>query len=104
MIASVLQIYLEEIVAICQKYQVKQLYVFGSLVTELFNPATSDADFLVAFQLGLAPTQMGENLMNMQSDLEILLKRKVDLIRIRPFANKYFAASLENTKQLLYAA
>jgi hypothetical protein len=101
---TILEPYLEDIQAICEKYQVHQLYVFGSIVTNAFDPATSDIDFLVEFQSGLSPLQMGENLLEMQFELEALLNKKVDLVRIRPFANKYFAASVENTKQLLYAA
>ncbi len=104
MVESVLVPHFDEIAAICQKYEVKQLYVFGSVVTELFDVTSSDIDFLVEFQLGLKPIQMGENLLEMQYELEALLNRRIDLIRVRPFTNKYFAASIENTKQLLYAA
>ncbi len=104
MIAVFLELYLANIEAICKAHSVKQLYAFGSVTTGEFDAATSDVDFLVAFHTGLLPEQMGENLLNMQHELEDLLHKKVDLIRIRPFANKYFAISVENTKQLLYAA
>lgn len=104
MTTTFLEPYLENIIQICKTHSVQQLYVFGSIVTDNFDIATSDIDFLVEFHAGLLPEKMGENLLNMQQELEDLLNKKVDLIRIRPFANKYFAISIENTKQLLYAA
>src|SRR5438132_234284 len=42
--------HLDDIRALCVKYRVKRLAVFGSAVKGTFDPATSDVDFVVEFQ------------------------------------------------------
>ncbi len=38
--------------ALCQKYRVTRLEVFGSAAGDSFDPEKSDVDFLVEFQVG----------------------------------------------------
>lgn len=39
--------YLDEIRLLCDQYQIKTLYVFGSAVQGNFDPMSSDLDFLI---------------------------------------------------------
>ncbi len=41
------------IAAVCRRYRVRRLAVFGSAVTEAFDPDRSDVDFLVEFADGV---------------------------------------------------
>lgn len=94
----------KELKALCQKYRVERLYAFGSVTGDLFDPDSSDLDFIVAFEPGLDPIEMGGNLWNMGEDLEAMFGHQVDLLRERPFRNPYFAKAVEESKRLLYAA
>lgn len=106
MIHPFLEAYRPALTALCEQYNVAQLYVFGSVTTAAFDVDRSDVDFLVEFkeEPRLSPEEQGERLWNLYFSPEELLSRKVDLLRVRPFRNPYFARSVEATKQVLYAA
>jgi predicted nucleotidyltransferase len=93
----------EELNALCKRYAVKSLYLFGSAVGDRFNDQ-SDFDFLVSFQDGLDPVVYADNFFALKEELEKLLGRRVDLITERSLSNPYFIADLEQHRQLLYAA
>ncbi len=61
----------------CQKWQITELALFGSVLREDFNPS-SDIDFLVTFspeaKIGL--TEVDE----MEKELKNMVKRKIDLV------------------------
>lgn len=88
--------------ALCKKYHVKHLHVFGSLLTSSFNEK-SDIDFLVAFE-DLDFGDYADAYFGLAEALEELLKRKVDLITEKSLRNPYFIQSIESNKKLLYAA
>ncbi|MDQ3250637.1 MAG: nucleotidyltransferase domain-containing protein [Chloroflexota bacterium] len=69
---------LDAIVALCQKYAVQELAVFGSVLRDDFR-ADSDVDFLVVFKNDDYGPWMGK-LTDMEAALSTLLRRKVDLI------------------------
>lgn len=64
--------------ALCRKYGVEQLAVFGSVLRDDFH-ADSDVDFLVVFQNNDYGPWMGK-LTDLEEELSSLLQRKVDLI------------------------
>ena len=65
--------------AICQCYRISRLDVFGSAArADDFNPASSDADFLVEFAPDAQPGL--EAFFGAKADLEQLLGRGVDLV------------------------
>jgi uncharacterized protein len=89
--------------AICQHYRIRRLEVFGSAARgEDFNPASSDADFLVEFapdaQPGLAA------FFGAKADLEKLLGRGVDLVERGAVRNPYVLASINRNREAVYAA
>jgi len=69
---------LEAIAAVCQKYGVSELAVFGSVLRDDFDPARSDVDFLVRF-IDNDAGDWGSKYMDMREELEGMLGRKVDV-------------------------
>ena len=47
--SPVLEPYRQQIEALCRRFYVRRLEVFGSALRDDFNPARSDVDFLVQF-------------------------------------------------------
>lgn len=89
------------ITRICEQFAVKYLAVFGSAVTDHFDPLSSDVDFLVEFTDGAKTL---DNYFGFKHALEDLLGRPVDLVAPKALRNPYFAATVSETRQDLYAA
>lgn len=68
-----------EIAAICRRYGVAKLALFGSLTREGDFHGDSDFDFLVQF---LPDVQHGFSYFAMEEELENLLGRKVELLTL----------------------
>ena len=91
-----------QIVALCEKHKVVQLFVFGSILTDKFNK-DSDVDFTVIFDRDSLPVLVyGENYFEFKFALEDLLQRPVDLVEYNAVKNPYFKEELDETKQLIY--
>ncbi len=94
----------EELVALCQRYDVVRLEVFGSAARGAdFDPTTSDADFLVEFDpdSNLRPFHRYFDLVEALQDV---LDRSVDLLEIRTVANPYLRAAIDKSREVVYAA
>lgn len=95
---------INKINALCRKYKVRKLYVFGSILTDRFNDS-SDIDFSVDFD---RDSIYKENLdwadifFSFMHDLEAIFHRKVDLVIDDYIQNIYFRKEVDNTKQLIY--
>jgi predicted nucleotidyltransferase len=90
------------IAAICQKYGVKKLDVFGSAATGAFDHATSDLDFVVEFAdygPGIAARFIG-----FADELEHFFGRSVDLVFDAKLTNPYFRQSVNATRELIFDA
>ena len=70
---------LEAIAVVCQKYGVSELAVFGSVLRDDFDPARSDVDFLVRF-IDNDAGPWAHKLMDMEEDFGALLGRHVDVV------------------------
>jgi len=93
---------LDELKGLCEKFDVKTLYLFGSASTDRFNKS-SDVDILVSFK-ELSVERYTDNYFELHYKLEELFGRKIDLITENSLSNPYLIESIEETKQLLYAA
>jgi predicted nucleotidyltransferase len=93
-----------QLTELCKKYRVTKMYLFGSAARDDFDEATSDIDLLFSFSSELTPEQYGENYFDLMYALDDLFGRKVDLVSEKSLRNPYFIASVERTKQLIYAA
>jgi uncharacterized protein len=90
-----------ELVAVCQKYGVAKLSLFGSSLREDFDPMRSDVDLLVEFapdaRIGLF------KLLEMEQSLSAMFGRKVDLTTVGSLS-KSFLNEVQATSQVLYDA
>ena len=93
---------IDELKEICETYDVKTMYVFGSACTEGFNE-NSDIDILISFK-DISIDKYTDNYFELHYHLQDLFNRKIDLITENSLSNPYFIESIEETKQLLYAA
>jgi predicted nucleotidyltransferase len=93
---------MEELKKLCETYDVRTLYLFGSASTDKFNNS-SDIDILVSFK-DISIEKYTDNYFELHYRLEELFERKIDLITENSLSNPYFIESIEETKQLLYAA
>lgn len=92
----------EQVAALCQKYAVKELYVFGSTLRDDFAPA-SDIDLAVVFsRQGVAGSF--DQYFDFKIEVEQLLQRPVNLVCAASVRNSIFRQELDATKRLIYAA
>lgn len=92
--------YLEAIQVLCEKYRVKELYLFGSVLTERFSD-TSDVDVLVQFG-DIDLNDYFDNYMDFKDELEALLGRPVDIVENQAVRNPIFRRILDREKKLIY--
>lgn len=97
---SILENHIESIRKLCQKYQVKSLAVFGSVLTSNFSEE-SDIDFVVDFETD-DPFEYSDHYFALKFQLESVLQRSIDLLEERALQNDYFKAELQATKQVIY--
>ena len=90
--------------ALCRKYRVTRLEVFGSAAGDSFDPERSDIDFLVEFQIGSNLGPWMANYFDFRSELEILLGCEVDLVMESAMKNPYLIKEVNRSKKLLYEA
>lgn len=100
---GVLTIRRDQLVALCQKYRVRRLDVFGSAARDDFNEESSDIDLLVEFDDMPFPDR-GDAYLGLLTDTEALLGRHVDLVEVGALRNPYLRQGIESSRQLLYAA
>jgi predicted nucleotidyltransferase len=93
---------MEKLKMLCDTYNVKSMYVFGSVRTDKFND-NSDIDILISFDT-LSIDQYTDNYFELHYKLQDLFGRKIDLLTDKSLSNPYFIKGLEQTKQLIYAA
>ena len=96
--------HLDEIRALCVKYHVQRLAVFGSAAKGTFDPAKSDVDFVVEFQPDVRGADGWDAYWGLREGLQETLHRSVDLVEFRAVENPYFREILETTQRELYAA
>lgn len=89
--------------ALCRKYGVTRLDVFGSATRDDFDETCSDVDFLVEFVQAVPGMSALRQYFGFKEDLEALLGRSVDLVSGK-IENPYLRRSIEADKEPLYAA
>lgn len=92
---------LEKLRELCKECKVCSLYVFGSINSASFNDE-SDIDFLIDFIPGISIEEYTDFYFMLRKELELLFKRRIDLVTKRSLSNPYFIESVERTKRLLY--
>ena len=89
--------------AICQRYRIQRLDVFGSAAqSDDFDASSSDADFLVDFDANM-PVGL-DAFFGAKADLEKLLGRGVDLVEPGAIRNLFVLARINRNRESVYAA
>ena len=95
--------HLPAISGICLRFHIRRLEVFGSAARASdFNPAHSDADFLVEFARDAQPGL--RDFFGAKQALEMQLGRGVDLVESGSVRNPFVLASINAHKETVYAA
>lgn len=87
---------------ICKKYDVENLYLFGSC-TYANDDSPHDVDLVVQFTKRPSSGAFNQ-FMGLKEELESFFCMPVDILVERTFRNKLFAEQVEAEKTLLYAA
>jgi uncharacterized protein len=85
-----------EVRALCERYHVERLALFGSTLRDDFDSGNSDLTFTVEFQ-PMTPQEHAEAYFGLLEDLESLLGRRIDLVEIRAIRNPYLRQEIEDT-------
>lgn len=95
--------YKAELEAVCRKYRVQRLELFGSAASGRNKPGVSDLDFLLEFE-PLPIDGYADRYFGLREALEELSGLSVDLVVGSAIKNPYFRQSVEQNRTLLYAA
>ncbi|MGE3796776.1 MAG: nucleotidyltransferase family protein [Thermomicrobiales bacterium] len=104
MIHPLVEKHLDEIVELCKEFGVARLELFGSSVTDDFEPASSDVDFLIEYGEDFDKGAWGSRIEELRAKFSATLGREVDLVQHRTIENPYVLHEIEQTRTLLYAA
>jgi len=85
---------------LCEKHNVKKLYIFGSATNESFNQK-SDVDLLVSFK-NIELSQYFMNYISLKRKFEELFGRDVDLVEEQTLKNPVLINSINRNKELIY--
>jgi predicted nucleotidyltransferase len=91
---------INKLTILCKQHKVKELYIFGSILTERFNDS-SDVDFLVQFD-DIDILDYFDNYMDFKEKLENLFGRQIDLLENQAIRNPIFRKVLDRDKRLVY--
>lgn len=101
---KLIEMNIDNIIALCKKYKVAKLWVFGSILTSRFNDS-SDVDLSVNFDsetIRREGLDWADIFFDFMHELEGLFGRKVDLVCDDAVKNRFFREELDKTKQLIY--
>jgi len=88
----------DQVVALCRRYGVRRLEIFGSVARGAVEPR--DYDFLVEF--ADTPDNMFDRFFGLKADLEALLGKQVDLVSTRVIENPAFLRNIASDRATLY--
>jgi predicted nucleotidyltransferase len=92
------------IAAFCERWNVREFALFGSVLREDFRSGESDVDVLVAFEDGSCPTLL--EFIRMEQELTALFGRKVDLLErvgLEQNANPFIRIPVLESARVVYA-
>ncbi len=101
---KLIEMNIDKIIALCKKYKVAKLWVFGSILTPRFNDK-SDIDFSVDFDADTIKREeldWADMFFDFMHELESLLGRSIDLVCDDSVNNPFFRKELDSTKRLIY--
>ena len=99
---GLLERHAEEVARICRARGVRRLAVFGSTARGEADPR-SDVDLLVEFS-PMSPADRADAYFGLQSDLERLFGRSVDLLEESAITNPYLERAIARDRAVVYEA
>ena len=99
--ASPLVSRMDDLRAVCRRFHVRHLDLFGSAADGRFDPTHSDLDFLVTFE-ELPSEAYGDAYFGLRDALAGLFGREVDLLTERALENPYLRRRVEVQRQRLF--
>ena len=90
----------DKLAAFCRKWKVKELSLFGSVLTDDFRP-DSDVDVLVVYEEG-AKWDLWDHL-HAEEELTQLFGRKADLVKKRALKNPFRRHHILTNREIVYA-
>jgi hypothetical protein len=97
---KVLKEHIEQIRQLCDTYQVRSLFAFGSVVSDKLK-SESDIDLIVDID-SKDPLDYSDNYFALKFQLEDILKRPVDLLEDKAIKNPFLKKQIDNTKVIIY--
>ena len=94
---------LAQLEALCTRFRVRRLALFGSAAKPDPRPEPRDFDLLVEFEV-MAPAEHADRYFGLLEELENLLRAPVDLVESGAIRNPFFRRAVEATQVTLYAA
>jgi predicted nucleotidyltransferase len=90
--------------ALCRRYAVRRLKLFGSAAGADFDAENSDLDFLVEFGPPPPGMRLGAQFFGLHDELQRLFGRPVDLLEENAIENSRLLRSAQSGAVTLYAA
>ena len=97
---TIIEEHINDINQLCSIHKVKQLYAFGSVLTDKFNK-DSDIDLIVNFE-PIDIAQYADNYYDLKFSLEGVLQKRVDLLEDKAIKNPYFRQVIDKQRHLIY--
>lgn len=98
---KLVELNIQNIIALCRRHRVKSLAVFGSILTDRFTDE-SDVDILVDVESEITYHTYADNFYSLYYALKSLLGREIDLVDSSSLKNPYFKQEVNDTKQVIY--
>lgn len=92
--------YITDIDRLCASHKVRQLFIFGSALSDRFTH-DSDVDFIVDFE-PMALSQYADNYYDLKFSLQDILQRPIDLLEAQAIKNPYFKKAVDGQKKMIY--
>jgi predicted nucleotidyltransferase len=89
--------------ALCRRYGVRRLAVFGSVMRGDFDHEASDLDFVVEFT-PLSPRDHKEAYFLLMEGLEKLFSRDIGLVELQAVKNPFVRSRIEFDQETVYDA
>lgn len=96
--------HLGEIQLLSEKYGVEKLEVFGSAMTDDFDPERSDVDFIVHYPVGYDYGPFGARLFDFEAELSRILDRPVQVVMTKALQNPLFRETAALTRMVIYGS
>ncbi len=101
---TLIQRHRQEILDICRQFGVARLEVFGSVVTDAFDPDHSDVDFIVFYPPDYDFGPWLARFQDLEEALATLLGRDVNLVMTSALKNRWFEREAAKTRTVIYDA